>query len=95
MTESFPQADETEWYCPTRFLQAGQRPHEQLVSALETPVERAGIDVLVYIWNELPAWSRWKDGRQYVVIAAGGHGGLQTRSGDYVEAFALPKRGEP
>jgi len=31
-----------------------------------------------------------KDGRQYVVIAAGGHGGLQTRPGDYVEAFALP-----
>lgn len=31
-----------------------------------------------------------KNGRQYVVIAAGGHGGLQTRSGDYVEAFALP-----
>jgi quinoprotein glucose dehydrogenase len=34
-----------------------------------------------------------KDGRQYVVIAAGGHGGLQTRSGDYVEAFALPAKG--
>lgn len=32
-----------------------------------------------------------KDGRQYVVIASGGHGGLQTKSGDYVEAFALPK----
>lgn len=33
-----------------------------------------------------------KDGRQYVVIAAGGHGGLKTKSGDYVEAFALPSR---
>lgn len=31
-----------------------------------------------------------KDGRQYVVIAAGGHGGLGTQSGDYLEAFALP-----
>lgn len=31
-----------------------------------------------------------EDGRQYVVIAAGGHGGLQTKSGDYLEAFALP-----
>lgn len=29
------------------------------------------------------------DGRQYVVIAAGGHGGLRTRSGDAVQAFAL------
>ncbi len=30
-------------------------------------------------------------GRQYVVIAAGGHSGLGTRSGDYLVAFALPK----
>ncbi len=30
-----------------------------------------------------------KDGRQYVVIAAGGHGKLATRRGDYVVAFAL------
>ena len=30
------------------------------------------------------------NGKQYVVIAAGGHGKLQTRQGDYVLAFALP-----
>jgi len=29
------------------------------------------------------------DGRQYVVIAAGGHSGLGTTRGDYVVAFAL------
>jgi len=29
-------------------------------------------------------------GRQYVVIAAGGHAGLGTRTGDYVIAYALP-----
>ena len=29
----------------------------------------------------------WK---QYVVIAAGGHGKLKTKQGDYVVAFALP-----
>jgi len=29
------------------------------------------------------------DGRQYVVIAAGGHGGLRTKSGDSIVAFAL------
>lgn len=33
-----------------------------------------------------------KDGRQYVVIAAGGHGGLGTRSGDALMAWALPTR---
>ena len=32
-----------------------------------------------------------RDGRQYVVIAAGGHGGLGTKSGDYIKAYALPK----
>jgi quinoprotein glucose dehydrogenase len=31
-------------------------------------------------------------GKQYVVIAAGGHGGLGTTRGDYVVAFALPDR---
>ena len=29
-------------------------------------------------------------GRQFVVIAAGGHGGLKTKQGDFVIAFALP-----
>jgi len=31
-----------------------------------------------------------RDGKQYVVIAAGGHGRLGTTLGDYVIAFALP-----
>jgi quinoprotein glucose dehydrogenase len=30
------------------------------------------------------------DGKQYVVICAGGHGKLGTKPGDYVIAFALP-----
>jgi quinoprotein glucose dehydrogenase len=29
------------------------------------------------------------NGRQYIVIAAGGHGGMGTRRGDFVVAFAL------
>ncbi|MGD8868796.1 MAG: pyrroloquinoline quinone-dependent dehydrogenase, partial [Gemmatimonadales bacterium] len=29
-------------------------------------------------------------GKQYVVVAAGGHGGLETTPGDYLVAFALP-----
>jgi quinoprotein glucose dehydrogenase len=33
------------------------------------------------------------DGRQYIVISAGGHGGLGTPTGDAVMAYALPKRG--
>ena len=31
------------------------------------------------------------DGRQYVVIVAGGHGSIGTRAGDYVMAYALPR----
>jgi len=31
------------------------------------------------------------NGRQFVVVAAGGHGALRTTSGDYVVAFALPQ----
>lgn len=30
------------------------------------------------------------DGKQYVVICAGGHSGFNTQIGDYVMAFALP-----
>jgi quinoprotein glucose dehydrogenase len=29
-------------------------------------------------------------GKQYLVIAAGGHGKLRTKQGDYVVAFTLP-----
>ncbi len=36
-----------------------------------------------------------RDQRQYVVIAAGGHGRLGTRRGDYVIAFALPEARQP
>jgi len=32
-----------------------------------------------------------EDGRQYILVAAGGHGSLGTKSGDYVLAYALPK----
>jgi quinoprotein glucose dehydrogenase len=35
------------------------------------------------------------DGRQYVVIAAGGHDRLKTPQGDYVLAFTLPGPGAP
>jgi quinoprotein glucose dehydrogenase len=31
------------------------------------------------------------DGRQFVAIMAGGHGSVNTKAGDYVVAYALPK----
>jgi len=39
-----------------------------------------------------PMTYRGSDGRQYVVVAAGGHGSLGTRTGDHVIAYALPKQ---
>jgi quinoprotein glucose dehydrogenase len=33
-----------------------------------------------------------KNGRQYVLVYAGGHGSLGTKQGDYVMAFALPEK---
>lgn len=50
------------------------------------------------LWKcELPAGGQatpmtyqGKDGKQYLVIAAGGHGRLGTTPGDYVIAFGLP-----
>jgi quinoprotein glucose dehydrogenase len=41
--------------------------------------------------NATPMTYTAKDGRQYVVIAAGGHGKLGTRRGDHVVAYALPR----
>jgi glucose dehydrogenase len=34
------------------------------------------------------------NGRQYVVIAAGGHASMKTIQGDYVMAYSLDKKGE-
>jgi quinoprotein glucose dehydrogenase len=31
------------------------------------------------------------DGRQYLLVVAGGHGSLGTKAGDYVIAYALPR----
>ena len=39
-----------------------------------------------------PMTYRLPNGRQYVVIAAGGHGKMGTTRGDHVVAFALPSR---
>jgi quinoprotein glucose dehydrogenase len=41
-----------------------------------------------------PMSYQW-EGRQYVVLAAGGHGEADTPRGDYVVAFALPRDGDP
>jgi len=39
-----------------------------------------------------PMTFQHSDGRQYVVVSAGGHGGFQTKLSDVIVAFALPKK---
>jgi quinoprotein glucose dehydrogenase len=38
-----------------------------------------------------PMTYRGNDGRQYLLVAAGGHGSLGTKAGDHLIAYALPK----
>jgi quinoprotein glucose dehydrogenase len=67
-------------------------------AARDTMLRAFDIDTGKVIWSaELPASAqatpmtyRARSGKQFVVIAAGGHSALRTKMGDYVVAFALP-----
>jgi quinoprotein glucose dehydrogenase len=67
-------------------------------AAMDNYLRAFDIDTGRELWKgRLPAggqatpMSYEANGRQFVVIAAGGHGKLGTKSGDYVVAFALPE----
>jgi quinoprotein glucose dehydrogenase len=66
---------------------------------MDTYLRAFDIETGKEIWKgELPASAQAtpmtykvkEGGKQYVVIAAGGHGKLGTKRGDYVVAFTLP-----
>lgn len=66
-------------------------------SAMDNSIRAFDVDTGMEIWNtELPAGGQATpmtyehNGKQYVVIAAGGHGKLGTPLGDSLVAFALP-----
>ena len=70
-----------------------------IASALDNYLRAFDVDTGAELWKgRLPAGGQAMamtyrlrpDGRQYVVIAAGGHGKLGTKLGDSVIAFALP-----
>ncbi|HMH53583.1 MAG TPA: pyrroloquinoline quinone-dependent dehydrogenase [Candidatus Acidoferrum sp.] len=64
----------------------------------DTKLRAFDVETGKVLWEaELPASAqatpmsyRSKSGKQFVVIAAGGHGVMQTKLGDHVVAFALP-----
>jgi quinoprotein glucose dehydrogenase len=67
-------------------------------AAMDNYLRAFDVDTGRELWkSRLPAggqatpMSYQVNGRQFVVIAAGGHGGLDTKQGDYVVAFALPE----
>jgi len=71
-----------------------------VAAAMDNQIRAFDIETGKELWKRaLPAggqatpmtYRAGPDRRQYVVIAAGGHGGLGTPKGDYVIAYALPK----
>ena len=70
-----------------------------IAAAMDTYLRAIDIETGKELWKaELPASAQaapmtfqiGENGRQYVVICAGGHGKLGTKMGDFVMAFALP-----
>jgi quinoprotein glucose dehydrogenase len=70
-----------------------------IAAAMDTSLRAFDVETGKKLWQgPLPASAqatpmtyRLSDnGKQFVVIAAGGHGKLRTKRGDYVVAFALP-----
>ena len=67
-------------------------------AARDTTLRAFDVDTGKVVWSaELPAGAQAtpmayqaRSGKQFVVIAAGGHSALRTKMGDYVVAFALP-----
>ncbi len=62
------------------------------VSSTKKNVKQLWSDHLQAEGNTTPVTYVGNDGQQYVVIAAGGHGGLQSVAGDYVITYKLPNR---
>jgi quinoprotein glucose dehydrogenase len=70
-----------------------------IAAAMDTYLRAIDIETGKELWKaELPASAQaapmtfqiGENGKQYVVICAGGHGKLGTKTGDFVTAFALP-----
>ena len=69
-----------------------------IAAARDTTLRAFDVETGKVLWSaELPASAqatpmtyRASNGKQFVVIAAGGHSSLRSKMGDYVVAFALP-----
>ena len=68
-----------------------------IAATMDTYLRAFDVETGKELWKgELPASAQAtpmtysEDGKQFIVVAAGGHGKLRTKMGDYVVAFALP-----
>ena len=69
-----------------------------IAAARDTALRAFDVDTGAVLWEaDLPASAqatpmtyRSASGKQFVVVAAGGHTGIETKVGDYVVAFTLP-----
>ena len=70
-----------------------------IAAAMDNYLRAFDVETGKLLWKgELPAGGQAtpmtyqidRGGKQYIVIAAGGHGKLGTKMGDYVVAFSLP-----
>jgi quinoprotein glucose dehydrogenase len=97
--------DRTPWFVPSRTIGMPNQGGPMLTTgglvfigaATDNYLRAFAIESGREVWKgRLPAGGQATPmtyesaGRQFVVIAAGGHGGLDTKRGDYVIAFALP-----
>jgi quinoprotein glucose dehydrogenase len=71
-----------------------------IAASTDDPVRAIDIETGRTVWQaKLPAGGQatpmtylGADGRQYLLVVAGGHGSTGTKPGDYVIAYALPKK---
>lgn len=65
---------------------------DRYLRAFETQTGKMLWDVRLPAGGQATPISYVAGGRQYVVIVAGGHKSMETKIGDYVIAYALPRR---
>jgi quinoprotein glucose dehydrogenase len=73
-----------------------------IAAATDNLIRAIDIDTGEVLWQDvLPAGGQATpmtyeaNGRQYLVIVAGGHHFMETPPGDYVVAYSLPAKGDP
>jgi hypothetical protein len=74
----------------SRILHVGD--HGQLSACVQYWYGREAVGSPAARWGQATPMTYEANGKQYVVIAAGGHGSFLTKLGDYVIAYTLPDR---